>query len=311
MKTIPIVFAFDNNLLEPAGVCISSLLMNANPNTFYDIYILSSSKNDINRDALDKLNDSYQNFSIHYRQVDTTFDNSFEIRGITPATYYRLMIPEYIPEYDKIIYSDVDVIFREDLSLWYEQVVFDDEYVAGVNSLSHLNKSTHSYYTNDIGIDPSKVIYAGNIILNSKKIREDGLVAKFKEHAIQKYRFQDLDILNIVCRGHIKYLAPGFCLTTDITDYASRGLDTILSVWSEEEIQHALTKGVVHYNGQKPWIGGCINFDIWWEYYRKSPYFDQKTYFQFFNNMLNALERLPLIKRVKILMRFFIYGRDK
>lgn len=42
MNTIPIAFAFDNNLILPACVCISSLMMNANEDTFYDIFILHS-----------------------------------------------------------------------------------------------------------------------------------------------------------------------------------------------------------------------------------------------------------------------------
>lgn len=40
MKTVPIAFAFDNNLVFPACVCLSSLLMNAKDDTFYDIFIL-------------------------------------------------------------------------------------------------------------------------------------------------------------------------------------------------------------------------------------------------------------------------------
>lgn len=311
MKVVPIAFAFDENLIFPAGVCIHSLLINANPDTFYDIFILGSSKKELDLSSLDKLKDSYTNFSIKYRKVASTFDDSFEIRGITPATYYRLMIPDFVPEYDKIIYSDVDVIFREDLSLWYEQTHLKDEYVAGVNSLSHLNRDTDDYYRKDLMIDSSKIIYAGNIILNSKKIREDGLGDKFKEHAFKKYRFQDLDIINIVCKDRIKYMAPGFCLTTDITEFASMDKASLTSIWSEVDIEHALKKGIVHYNGQKPWIGGCINFDIWWEYYRKSPYFDQKAYFMFFNNMLNELDRLPFLKRIKIILRYFVYGKHK
>lgn len=309
MKLVPIAFAFDNNLIEPACICLSSLLMNANEDTFYDIFVLHSCKHDLDQFRLLRLREKYKNFNLQFRKVDSSFDNSFEIRGITPATYYRLMIPEFIPEYDKIIYSDVDVIFREDLSSWYEQTIFDNEYVAGVNSLSHLNSSTNEYYTHKLGIDSSKIIYAGNIILNSKKIREDNLIEKFKEHAYKKYRFQDLDIINIVCKDHIKYLAPGFCLTTDITEHASDGSDRLLTLWSRDEVMHALKKGIVHYNGKKPWIGGCINFDIWWECYRRSPYFDQSYYFEFFNNMLNELERLTLIKRVKILLRYFIFGK--
>lgn len=309
MKVVPIAFAFDENLIFPAGVCIHSLLINANPDTFYDIFILGSSKKELDLSSLDKLKDSYTNFSIKYRKVASTFDDSFEIRGITPATYYRLMIPDFVPEYDKIIYSDVDVIFREDLSLWYEQTHLKDEYVAGVNSLSHLNRDTDDYYRKDLMIDSSKIIYAGNIILNSKKIREDGLGDKFKEHAFKKYRFQDLDIINIVCKDRIKYMAPGFCLTTDITEFASMDKASLTSIWSEADIEHALKKGIVHYNGQKPWIGGCINFDIWWEYYRKSPYFDQCLYYRFFDNMLNHLDSLSLLKRIKILLRYFIFGK--
>ena len=49
MKTVPIAFAFDNNLVFPACVCLSSLLMNAKDDTFYDIFILHSSKVDLNK----------------------------------------------------------------------------------------------------------------------------------------------------------------------------------------------------------------------------------------------------------------------
>ena len=295
----------------PACVCISSLLMNAKSDTFYDIYILSSSKDDLKKDEIRRLHNYYDNFNLHFRTVDDTFDKSFQIRGITPATYYRLMIPEYVPEYEKIIYSDVDVIFREDLYQWYSETVFNNEYVAGVNSLSHFNPSTRKYYTKEIGIDPSLVIYAGNIILNSRKIIEDSILLEFKEYAYKKYRFQDLDILNIVCQNRIKYISPGFCLTTDIMQYAHDDDKQIYKMWTADQVCHALERGIVHYNGQKPWIGACVNFDIWWEYYRKSPFFDSDFYYHFFDNMLNEHDRLSLLKRIKILARYFVYGRRK
>lgn len=101
MNIIPIVFAFDNNLILPACVCISSLMMNAEEDTFYDIFILHSSNIALKKEELDKLSQYYQNCRIQYRQVDNTFDSAFEIRGITTSTYYRLLIPDLIPEYDK------------------------------------------------------------------------------------------------------------------------------------------------------------------------------------------------------------------
>lgn len=311
MNIIPVAFAFDNNLVFPACVCLSSLMMHAKENTFYDIFILHSAHELQEHKEIDRLTTFYTNCNIQYRLVDKTFDQSFEIRGITTSTYYRLLIPNIIPEYDKIIYSDVDVIFRDDLSEVYFNTDMNGYYVAGVNSLSHLNPSTKKYYLEKIGLDPRKIIYAGNILINSKLIREDDIVARFKEHVLKKYRFQDLDILNIVCQDRIQYLSPAFCLTTDITEYASKNKIKILDIWTDAEIQYALNNGIVHYNGKKPWVGGCINFDIWWEIYRKSPYFSQSYYYDFFNNMLNELERLPLWKRVKILTRYFVFGRLK
>ena len=309
MNKIPIVFAFDNNLMFPACVCLSSLMMHAKENTFYDIFILHSEQEQLKHEELDKLSLYYKNCRITYRSVGNTFDGAFEIRGITTSTYYRLLIPDIIHEYDKIIYSDVDVIFRDDLSDLYLNTNMKGVYVAGVNSLSHLNSSTNKYYIEKIGLNPKTVIYAGNILMNSKLIREDNVIPQFKKHVQKKYRFQDLDILNIVCRGKIRYLSPTFCLTTDITEYASKCRKKILDIWTDEEIQSALNKGIVHYNGQKPWKGACINFDIWWEYYRKSPYFNQTYYFDFFYKMLNEHDSLSLWKRIKILIRYFVYGR--
>ena len=40
MKTVPILFTFDQSLLMPAGVCLTSLLESADADTFYDIFIL-------------------------------------------------------------------------------------------------------------------------------------------------------------------------------------------------------------------------------------------------------------------------------
>lgn len=309
MKIVPIVFAFDNNLVLPACVCISSLLMNAKEETFYDIFILHSEKVKLDKTELDKIPHYYPNCKIQYRVVDETFDESFEIRGITTPAYYRLLIPELIPEYDKIIYSDVDVIFRSDLSDFYLSADMKDYYIAGVNSFAHLIPENLAYYKR-MGMDARGIIYSGNLIFNSKKIIEDNIIPKFRSLALNKYKFQDMDILNIVCEGKIKFLSPEFCLTTYISQWAVYNRSLLNELWEDKVIDKALSEGIVHYNGQKPWKGLCVNFDIWWEYYRKSPFFDEQYYFDFFYSHLNELDQLSLSKRIKILIRYFVYGKQ-
>ena len=311
MKIVPIVFAFDNNLTCPACICLSSLLLNAGNDTFYDIYIIHSYNTALDQDLLGSIKQINDNCNLTFIRVNSEFENSYEVRGITAPAYYRLLIPELIPHYNKILYSDVDVIFRADLSDIYFNTDIEGYYFAGVDSVAHLIPDLKHYYEVERKVDSIGNIYSGNLIINSKEIRENGIVDKFREHVDKKYKFQDMDIINLVCKGKIKYLSPSFCYTTYIADLAANNRELLKTIWTEVEIHMAQDKGIVHYNGQKPWKGTCINFDIWWEYYRKSPFFDSKYYYQFFDSLLNEQDRLPLLKRIKILARYFIYGRKK
>lgn len=305
---IPIVFAFDNNLAWPASVCIFSLLQNAKEDTVYDIFILHHKDEKMNLSYIYQVINLFPKHNLQLRSVDNTFNQSFEIRGITTPAYYRLLIPKIIHEYDKVIYSDVDVIFRDDLSSIYSTDL-GNNYFGGVPSLAHLDSDMNQYYLK-LGLNPKEIIYSGNLLFNSKAIRENKVVTENFIHLAEKdFKFQDMDIINLSCKDRIFYLPPCFCLSTYISQFISHDKNKLKEMWTDTEIENATTNGIVHYNGQKPWKGWCINFDIWWEYYRKSPVFDEKTYFDFFHNHLNELDQLSLWKRIKILIRFFVYGR--
>lgn len=309
MKTIPIVFAFDNNLILPACVCISSLLMNAKEETFYDIFILHSSKVKLHKEQFDELPKLFNRCRIQYRVVDNTFDQAFEIRGITAATYYRLLIPELIPEYDKVIYADVDIIFRMDLSELYNTEI-GENYIAatrelGMNLMEDGQKHIHSLPALSVG----NYIQAGFIIMNTKAILKNNIHILFKEWSDKKLKFQDQDILNIVCKDKIYYLPMKYNMTDYSYMLTMRKRSLLQNLFSVEEIDNALKRGNIHYNGHKPWKKYSVNFDIWWEYYRKSPFFDEKFYFEFFYTRLNELDQLSLWKRIKILIRYFVYGK--
>ena len=116
MNKIPIVFAFDCKIVDPACVCMTSLMEHARENTFYEFIIVHSPKGLSNKERLNRIPQKYSNCEIRYIEIDNTFEKSFEIRGVTIATYYRLLIADLIPENNKIIYSDVDIIYRMDLA---------------------------------------------------------------------------------------------------------------------------------------------------------------------------------------------------
>lgn len=303
MKKIPIVFCFDDNLELQAGVCLTSLLMNAAPDTFYDIFILHADRCKFPTGKLNLLLDKFPNCKINYRVVSPDFESAFEIRGITVATYYRLLIPELIPEYDKIMYSDVDVIFQCDLANIYEHTDLTDYYVAGVSSPY---SAFSDYIEKVIHLKCTEYISAGNIIMNSRKMKEDGIVDKFKEVAKENWRYQDMDTLNLVCRGKVKYLPPWYCVVGIISEILC---DENQTYYSKEEVDYAMNYGIVHYNGPKPWQQYCINFDLWWMYYKKSIFFNPKAYHTFYSRKMNEYDVLSFWRRIKIVFRYFKDGK--
>lgn len=311
MTTVPIVFAFDNNLTMPAAVCIYSLLVNAKPSTAYDIYILHRKNQPLDLSKVERVMEHFPQSTLTLREVGDVFDSSFEIRGITTPAYYRLLIPELIPEHDRVIYSDVDVVFRQDLSEVYMSPL-GDNILAGVNNLAHVDVDLKAHYESALGLNPHNIICSGFLVMDCAAMRRENLKDRFLEVAKNRYKFQDQDILNITCAGRIKMLAPKYSLLTYISYYSiTNGKDSLEALWTAAEVDEALQEGTVHYNGNKPWKNWCVNFDIWWEYYRKSPIFDQKYYFDFYYSRLNELDQLPLLKRIKILVRYFVYGRRK
>lgn len=276
MKTVNIAFSFDNLLYIQAGVCILSLLENAKKDTFFNIFILFDS-HDLSveyRNKIEKQISKFNNLVINWCNVKGAFNSSFEVRNITKATYYRLLLPELLPEIDKIIYSDVDIIFQSDLSNLFEFALISNNLVAGVPIQTVSEK-----YINKLGLSKTNYINAGFIILNLNQLRIEKKQKIFIEMAAKKFIFQDQDILNIVCKERIELIDEKY---------------NAMPNYPKSDVV------VIHYAGVKPWIAFRERCDIWWEYYRKSIFFENKRYLNYYNseNLFDAYSVKFLIKAV-------------
>lgn len=299
MKVIPIVFAFDNNMEMPAGVCITSLLENADSDTFYDIFILHDDSLSYKDSRLILLQTRYPNCRVRFRCVGEYFKNAYEIRKITRTTYFRLLAPSLIPEYDKVIYCDVDMIFRRDLCYIFE-IDLGNCLLGGVCDV--LNGGIKRPVLNHLGMKPTSYINGGALLMNTQLMRKEGTEDVFLEHAKKRYTFQDQDIINIVCKDRIKYLPFAFNYTTYLQDsvYILSAKTDIL----DDSIEMARKEGTIHYNGAKPWNQPCPNMDIWWHYYRKSIFYDEKFTHDFWIGQRDNLKNMSLKSRIKQLLRF-------
>ena len=135
MKKIPIILATDKNLIPQMYVTILSALKTKDKNSFYEFYCLLQDKlTPWQKKIFTKLEKKYQNTTINFIKMKNEFaDTIVNYPHITVPTYYRLLLAERFPQFDKILYLDVDICVKQDLTALYETNL-GDNYVAGVHS---------------------------------------------------------------------------------------------------------------------------------------------------------------------------------
>ena len=279
MMRIPIVFAIDKNVVVPCAVTITSLLSNAAPATEYDIYILCEEKSlpQVDRDLLKEAFLDNSQAIIHFVNVGEAFSDVPEMRRVTKATYYRLLIPELFPQFDKVIYSDIDIIFQRDLTLAFETSFPNDELIAAVLDLAiHQEFYFESSLPGNIGKSVRDYFNAGFLIMNLRQLRLENKVEEFKKLSKKKHAQNDQDILNIVCNGRVQWLDSSFNFQTNhYTNYMWGRKD------SKIDFSGLVKTATLHYTFRnKPWCSlECALDDAWWHYYRMSPVFNNNFYF--------------------------------
>ncbi len=286
MRKIPIVFAFNDGYALPAGVCISSLLSKAKQDVFYDIFILHSSDrlSEKGKSEILRLKSVFANCDFTFIDVQSRFAGAFEIRNITIDAYYRLLIPFVIDRsYERVLYSDVDVIFQGDISELIN--LAEDKPIAGVNVLS---KEISHYVRKDLGLEPDEYINSGVMVWNRKYIPD---YQEDLNRLIQRnFIYQDQDIVNILFDGQKKLLP-------EIYNYS------IAQMELDKEI--AQMPKIIHYTGPKPWKEIVPFAELWWEEYRKSIYYDEQFYLNASRNSyrnINTYRRLgDLLVKYKFL----------
>ena len=251
MNTVPILLTFDGNMSLPAGVCVFSLLDSAGPDTFYDIIVLHSGEQSAVT-GLAELKEKFDNFKISFRSVGDAFKGAFETRGITYAAYYRLLAPEILPDYDRVIYFDVDMIFRRDLSALYTMPL-GDNYLGAVYAISMNTEPDGMKYAESIGAVPGDYFLSGFLVMNLAEMRKDDLVPRFKKLAVNNYRYQDMDIMNIICKGKIVPVSSIYSFVVGAYNLLETDPGFAASKYAPEPFDEARTLSNIHYNGPKPW----------------------------------------------------------
>ena len=120
-KEIPIFFAVDDGYIPFLAVTIKSLSKKVNKTNIYHLRILYTNITMENQKEIMK----YQNENIIIEFVNVSeslkkIEGKLLIRDYySNATYYRILIPNLYPQYDKVLYLDSDIIILDDIAKLY------------------------------------------------------------------------------------------------------------------------------------------------------------------------------------------------
>ncbi len=261
LERINLFVAIDESYAQHCCVMLVSLLEN-NPDMAFDCHILTDSLSERSRSRLVSVAKRHADCRLDVHIVDNADfrDLKLNIPHVSRHTYYRYAIADLFPQLGKALYLDVDLVVRGSLAeLWSTDLT--GFLCAGVRDLG----IEELHYKPEIGFGLDELyVNAGVLLLNLAEMRRDGLFRQLCDKTVElegRIRFQDQDVINIVCRGRILELPDRFNFTWEHTRaFPARRSEAV----------------VVHYTGaRKPWSAAlCPNplKGLYYQYLAHTPY---------------------------------------
>ena len=200
-------YSLDNGYIYPTLVAMTSLVINAGNNTFYNIYVLVSPDfTEENKNILMSVEKSNsKHCKIFIINMGKKFEGKDSSSRIPIATYYRLDLQNLLPDVDRIIYMDGDTAVFQDLS----ELIFLD--MKGNYILGFLDSNPNSL--RKYNIKNAVVLCAGVILIDLSALRKNNMTEKFNEFLnsnLGKLEQHDQTTINVVCQGKTSTLPPKF-----------------------------------------------------------------------------------------------------
>lgn len=266
--SLNIVFCVNDIYSQYIRITILSIIQN-NPLNYINIYVLSDfiSKNNLNR--LVEFTTIYKKINIKIITVDDSIlKNLPTTPGWTIHTWYRLLIPQLIPNYvSKVLYLDADTLVVGDLTPLF-RLDMNGKSIAATPEANYFNID----YYKRLGYDENKgYICAGVMMINLDYWRKLNITEKSLKWAKNNrnlLKLLDQDVVNYICRDS-KIILP---LKYGVVQWYFTEEKFYQSYFLAELKESVLNPLIIHYAFTPPWYKDCqkhIFHDLWISYNNK------------------------------------------
>ncbi|HET8673293.1 MAG TPA: glycosyltransferase family 8 protein [Thermoleophilaceae bacterium] len=211
---------------------------------------------------------------IRYLRIPNRWLRGLPTKGFTRrATWYRVFLPELLPEVDTILYLDSDLIVLAPL----EELARTELNGSWVGAVTNVFQHNHLHRPAELGLAGPHVYFnAGVLLMNLAAMREDrctqALVDYGRSHAAA-LEWRDQDALNVVLGERRLPLHPRWNCMNSVLYF-----DSARAVFGSDAVDEARRSPAIrHFEGpdaNKPWHERCDSElrELYNEHRRHTPW---------------------------------------
>lgn len=282
-NNIAIGMSCSNEYTPYLSVCLESLKQASKEENNYDIIIFERNITEENKNIL-KNQVECENISLRFynptqliKNYQLKFPSCYNLE-----CYFRLVSPVVCKNYEKIIFTDIDLLFKHDIKDLYEVDLGNlplgaaQDYIYGI-FLNNPNDIWKTYALKTLELDePYKYFNTGVMLINVKEFNQNNYSTKLLELVSKKqYKILEQDGLNKFFKTNIKYIDSSWNFPTLNKAYKS------LFKFMPYEFTKKYNKDkenpkIIHFaGGLKPWFYPEEEFaNVWWQYAKQTPFYE-------------------------------------
>ena len=281
-----IALATDSNYIVPISVVLQSIF--AHHNSIVNIYLcyLENSLSDKDITYYSTLVNS-NTCTFHPIMISKKHLAKLPNTRHGKAALLRLYLPLLLPNINKILYLDGDIVVNDNLTDLYN-IELGENYIAASKDTSPIY---HPNHIKKLGINTKHWYFnSGVTLMNLKAFRQINLIENINQYAklyFSEISSPDQDILNYICQGHTIYIHPRYNMNYSVEK------DVAEQTWGREQIKEAkYSPAIIHYIGPiKPWSVLCIHpqRELWWKALKDTPFKNFKPKDACFKNYVRKI----------------------
>ena len=285
-NNVAILLAPNENYLPHAAVLIQSIIENSSIENNYDIILFKQDIIERTKNLVLKQIENHKNFSIRFFDISKSINKYGNLNLPTYSyasieTYFRMLAPYILKNYNKILYLDCDTIVLKDISELYNTNIDDyligacqDLISFGAMHIDLVRSMSHEKVKLD---NPYEYYNAGVLLINIQAFRKSFLQDQImKVQHENNFDYYDQDALNYLTKDKTYFLNPRWNTLRDAWNTIENELTYAPIEYYNLMLEVQKDPYIIHYiTSKKPWNNLNDNFsDIYWEYARKTVFYE-------------------------------------